>query len=101
MPPPVKKKYSRTHLAYLIMICYLKQTLSISSIQRFLPAKPEEMEPLYRTFVEQYRAVSRDFVSQLRSTAASDTAHTTAAAAILSCLCKDLTEQLLCQENSQ
>ena len=34
MPPPVKKRYSRVHLAYLIIICTLKQSLSISCIQR-------------------------------------------------------------------
>ena len=28
MPPPVKKKYSRVHIAYLLMICILKQSLS-------------------------------------------------------------------------
>ena len=34
MSPPVKKKYSRMHLASLIMICVLKQSLSISCIRR-------------------------------------------------------------------
>ena len=33
MPPPVKKRYARMHLAYLIIICTLKQSLSISSIR--------------------------------------------------------------------
>ena len=37
MPPPVKKKYSRRHIAYLVVICTLKGSLSISSIQRLLP----------------------------------------------------------------
>ena len=40
MPPPVKKRYSRVHLAYLVMICTLKQSLSISCIQRLLPEVP-------------------------------------------------------------
>ena len=38
MPPPVKKRYSRTHLAYLVIICTLKQSLSIACIQRLLHA---------------------------------------------------------------
>ncbi len=33
MPPPVKKKYSREHIAYLIIICTLKQALPISDIK--------------------------------------------------------------------
>jgi hypothetical protein len=37
MPMPVKKKYYRTHLAYLIMICSLKQGLNISMIQKLIP----------------------------------------------------------------
>lgn len=32
IPQPVKKKYSRTHIAYLMMICLLKQALPISAI---------------------------------------------------------------------
>lgn len=58
MPPPVKKRYSRMHLAYLIIICTLKQSLSISSIQRLLPAGhgEEDARTLYTDFVRQYRA---------------------------------------------
>jgi len=33
IPPPVKKRYSRTHLAYLIVICLLKEVLTISEIK--------------------------------------------------------------------
>lgn len=58
MPPPVKKRYSRVHLAYLIIICTLKQSLSISSIQRLLPPDhgEEDARRLYTDFVRQYRA---------------------------------------------
>ena len=58
MPPPVKKRYSRVHLAYLIIICTLKQSLSISCIQRMLPPDhgEEEARTLYTDFVRQYRA---------------------------------------------
>lgn len=34
MPKPVKKKYSRTHVAYLIAITTLKQVLTISEVQK-------------------------------------------------------------------
>lgn len=36
MPPPVKKKYSREHVAYLIIICSLKQALPISDIKELI-----------------------------------------------------------------
>ena len=60
MPPPVKKRYSRVHLAYLVMICILKQSLSISCIQRLLPEdrSEEAVRALYADFVRQYRAAS-------------------------------------------
>ena len=30
IPPPVNKKYEKRHLAYLVVVCVLKQVLSIS-----------------------------------------------------------------------
>ena len=36
MPPPVKKKYTRTHLAQLLMICVLKASLSMEAIRGLL-----------------------------------------------------------------
>jgi len=61
MPPPVKKRYSRVHLAYLIIICTLKQSLSISCIQRMLPEDhgEEAARALYEAFVLQYRSSIR------------------------------------------
>ena len=57
MPPPVKKRYSRVHLAYLVIICTLKQSLSISCIQRMLPEDrgEESVRTLYTDFIRQYR----------------------------------------------
>lgn len=61
VPPPVKKRYSRVHLAYLMIICTLKQSLSISSIQRMLPEvhSEEAAHALYEDFVRQYRSAVR------------------------------------------
>jgi DNA-binding transcriptional MerR regulator len=36
IPIPEKKKYSKEHLAYMIAICVVKQTLSINDIKQFL-----------------------------------------------------------------
>lgn len=57
LPPPVKKKYSRVHIAYLIVICALKQSLSISCIQQILPTEQGEdaTREMYEDFLRQYR----------------------------------------------
>jgi len=36
MPAPEKKKYSKSHVAYLIVICVLKQVYSISDIGKLI-----------------------------------------------------------------
>lgn len=36
MPSPVKKRYSKEHLAYIMVICTLKQTFNISTIKELL-----------------------------------------------------------------
>lgn len=36
MPAPVRKKYSRTHIAYLIIICSLKQVIPIPDIKNLI-----------------------------------------------------------------
>ena len=36
MPAPEKKKYNRTHLAYLMVICVLKQVYSINDIGKLI-----------------------------------------------------------------
>ncbi len=54
LPPPVKKRYSRIHVAYLIMICILKQSLSISMIQKILPVDEvgNNISDIYNLFTE-------------------------------------------------
>mgnify|MGYP005605527949 CR=1 FL=1 len=53
IPAPVKKKYSKIHLSYLLIICTLKQTLDISTIQRIIPVdlSEEEVKHTYNSFV--------------------------------------------------
>ncbi len=36
MPPPVKKRYGRMHIAHLLAICVLKSVLSISEIRELI-----------------------------------------------------------------
>ena len=47
MPAPIKKKYSREHIAYLIMICTLKQCLPISEIKHLITLR------IQRTSIEE------------------------------------------------
>lgn len=108
MPAPVKKRYSRVHLAYLIVICTLKQSLSISCIQRLLPqaGSEEEARAFYTAFVRQHRA-SIGFLCGLplgggrltveggASLALEGENGLAVASAIFSTLSKSLTEHLL------
>lgn len=59
MPPPLKKKYGKIHLAYLIIICSLKQTLSMSTIQKIIPPTLSECEAeeLYSLFVRNHNSL--------------------------------------------
>ena len=54
VPAPVKKRYSRVHLAYLIMVCTLKQALSIATIEKIIPCglSEEEVKHIYDSFVK-------------------------------------------------
>ena len=39
VPPPIKKKYSKIHIAYLIIICSLKQVIPIADIKILIDEK--------------------------------------------------------------
>ncbi len=114
MPPPVKKRYSRVHLAYLVIICTLKQSLSISCIQRMLPEdrSEEAVQALYTDFVRQYRTAVQ-FLCSLPRNGDQDGVRLPSAyhmppegelvttSAILSTLSKSLTEFLLQEEDPE
>lgn len=71
MPAPVRKKYTRVHLAYLILICLLKQTLTLAEIQVILPVDLTESEvrTIYDGFVSRLHDTSRLFIDQVRTEA--------------------------------
>ena len=99
MPPPVKKKYSRVHIAYLVMICTLKQSLSISCIRQLLPEDQSEasVRLVYEDFVEQYRSAA-DLIRNMVGSGGCLPVRgggLTMIFAILSTLSKSLTEFLL------
>ncbi|MBO4831810.1 MAG: DUF1836 domain-containing protein [Oscillospiraceae bacterium] len=110
MPAPVKKKYSRIHIAYLIMICTLKQSLSISYIRKILPSLNDEerIRSVYSRFIEIYTAATRFFrqnarvgASELMSESGGDDDITSyvMSAVIVSNFSKFLAEKLLDLKN--
>ncbi len=54
IPAPSKKKYSREHLAYLLIVCTLKQTLDMATIKKILPGNNsnENIKDIYTSFVK-------------------------------------------------
>lgn len=107
MPAPVKKKYTRIHLAYLIMICTFKQSLSISVVSKIIPMNiPEaEVREIYDDFVMRHRSLCRLCTEQIKQLAADvfdlnrkdDAAvkHLVVESAIYSHLYKLLTEKIV------
>ncbi|MBQ4630983.1 MAG: DUF1836 domain-containing protein [Clostridia bacterium] len=57
MPSPVKKRYGKPHLAYLIMISTLKQSMNISSMESVIPLLDDEdkIREMYTSFVHNQR----------------------------------------------
>lgn len=113
MPPPHKKKYSRIHIAYLIMICTLKQSMNIAYIQKMIPMgiSEEEVRILYDGYVTRHKSASLFFIEQVRATAkkvldptdSSENAveDMVSTAAVISGLSKLLTEKVLLLQNVQ
>lgn len=71
MPEPIKKRYYRTHIAYLIIILTLKQNLSIAMIKQLLPTgmSQEELKATYTAYVHRHRTTAAYFVEQIRTIA--------------------------------
>ena len=72
MPEPRKKRYYRVHIAYLIIICTLKQSLSIAMIQRMMPTGLDEsqVQAFYASYRERHCQACEYFVQQVRLAAA-------------------------------
>ncbi|MBR5010198.1 MAG: DUF1836 domain-containing protein, partial [Clostridia bacterium] len=68
MPRPVEKRYYRVHIAYLIIILTLKQSLSISLVSKIIPMDmtPKEVEEAYTGYAELHRKAAVFFMEQVR-----------------------------------
>lgn len=70
LPPPVNKKYSRKHLALLIMICTFKQSLSMAAVAQMLPADDENaIMNDYERFAASHKRLAFYFIQQVRKSA--------------------------------
>ena len=72
MPAPVKRKYHRVHIAYLIMILTMKQSLSISDVQKVIPpmdSSEDEVLSVYEDYSEKFRRLALFFNQQVQSAA--------------------------------
>lgn len=101
LPPPRKKRYSRLHLAYLLMICALKPTMSISDLQKLLPYDLDEaqMQQIYSDFVSAHAKTSLYFLEQVKNLEPKATEQSMRTficqSAIISGLVQSLNDQLL------
>lgn len=111
MPEPVKKKYYRTHIAYLLMICTLKQCLSIPTLQTLIPINlaEEELHKKYNAYAMRHHNAAQYFNEQVRLAAghildheepltkmtAADTEDLISSAAIVAGFARLLAEKLL------
>ncbi|MGI6315602.1 MAG: DUF1836 domain-containing protein [Christensenellales bacterium] len=65
IPSPVKKRYSRAHLAYLIMVFILKQSLSIGEIDTLfrLQLETRDISELYDDFCSQQQSMFAEMLN--------------------------------------
>lgn len=117
MPEPIKKRYYRVHLAYMIMICTLKHSLSIATLQKLIPVGlPEEkVKEIYTAFALRHKTTATYFADQIAfvcgpmlfdeprtsDLTVNDTADLITATAIVSALSRLLAEKLLLLEGKK
>lgn len=101
MPAPIKKKYYANHIAYLIMICVLKPSLSISDISQLIPANmtEEELEAVYNRFTKIHKDSSVNLIGHLQTIAGTpesinDVIELIVTSAVNTSLCKRFSEKM-------
>lgn len=76
IPPPLKKKYSKTHIAYLIIICSLKQVMPIPDIKILIDEKLKnssieellnEYSKLYSNCMQKIIELSENYKEETKS----------------------------------
>ena len=69
--PPVKKKYSKTHIALLFMIYYLKEILPISDVKEIVSeiSKTEKIMEYFENFVQIQASELQLFAQEMKNDA--------------------------------
>jgi hypothetical protein len=71
IPPPVRKKYGRKHIALLLMICTFKQSVSMASLSVMLPPDDETLiREEYARFTASFVRISHYVAQQAMESAA-------------------------------
>lgn len=66
LPPPVNKRYNRSHIASLLMLCILKSVLPIAAVQQlFQSCGVEDMPTLYGEFRTLHSQINRAVSGQV------------------------------------
>ena len=103
VPAPVKKRYTKVHLAYLVMVCTLKQTLSMDMIKKIISVDMEEAQvrQVYASFVQNQKKTFVKLAELMREqnpetlTGAEDASDFVLQTAIFSNLARTLTKKIL------
>ncbi|MBQ2160647.1 MAG: DUF1836 domain-containing protein [Firmicutes bacterium] len=69
MPQPLKKRYYRSHLAYLLILCALKPSLSITEIHELIPLDTgeDELRKFYEAFIEKHKRAADFFMDKVET----------------------------------
>ncbi|MBR6452305.1 MAG: DUF1836 domain-containing protein [Lachnospiraceae bacterium] len=72
IPEPVKKRYYRVHIAYLIMVLTMKEGIELSLIRKLIPSglQEKELRSMYEEYAALHRKICRYFVELLSDVAA-------------------------------
>lgn len=97
--PPVRKKYTRTHLVYLIVICVLKPVLPIPSIRELIDREREDTseDTFYNSFCELFENTNRS-VAETASSFSRDGSNNLSCAAVFAPVLRAQAEQALALE---
>lgn len=99
MPPPVRKKYTRTHLVYLVVICVLKPVLPLPSIRDLVARELEctSEEVFYNSFCELFENTNRS-VAETAESFSRDGSNALCCAAVFAPVLRAQAEQSLALE---
>ncbi len=102
LPAPVKKKYSRIHLAHLVIICLLKQVFSIPDVKNlidemFKGLQEEQLQSVYNEFCSAQKTAYKNTAQAAISNKPEKASECSIAmqAAINACASKSMAQALL------